>query len=160
MTKLEAAAKKDIARINTENSQALGAEMQILNNKQSVMQAVLNAERSVNNAKLEQANADLQSAKTQEAREAAAKRIYELTGSNAKLEYEAAIAAAHRRSKSAAALRHAEILAKNKKHNYKRQLLQIKLLKLITTQLSKLSAVGVAKDALQAQNQITAAVKN
>ena len=49
LTKLEAAAKKDIARINTENSQALNTEMQALNNKQSVMQAVLDAERSINN---------------------------------------------------------------------------------------------------------------
>ena len=160
-TKLEAAAKKNIASINTENSQALGAEMQILNNKQSVMQAVLNAERSVNNAKLEQANADLQSAKTQEAREAAAKRIYSLTISNAKLEYEAAIAAAKaEEQKVAAALRHAQILAEKQKTLLQEAIAAKKVTQAHYDAVEQAKrAVNVAEDNLQAQNQITLAVK-
>ena len=109
----EAAATKALAAAQREYQAALGTEQGDIDRKLSVTQAILNAEKQINNAKLQQANADLQSAKTQGERESAAQRIYDLTVSNAKLEYEATIAAAMaEQQKVEAALRHAEVLQK------------------------------------------------
>ena len=94
----------------------MGSEQGDIDRKLQVTQAVLNAEKEINNAKLQQANADLQGAKNQAEREQAAQRIYKLTVANAKLEYEATVASAQaEQMKVAAALRHAEALQKQVK---------------------------------------------
>ena len=54
----------------------------------------LSAEKQINDAKLQQAQADLQSATTLAEKESAIQRIYDVTVANAKLEYQATIAAA------------------------------------------------------------------
>jgi tape measure domain-containing protein len=102
-----------LAAAQREYQAALGGEQADIDRELQVTQAILNAEKQINDAKLQQANADLQAATNQAEREAAAQRIYDLTISNAQLEYEATIAAANAEmQKVEAALKHATMLEK------------------------------------------------
>ena len=108
-------ATKQLAVHQREYQAALGSEQADIDRKLQVTQAVLNAEKQINDAKLQQANADLTAATTAAERAAAAQRIYQLTISNAKLEYTATLMAAEaEQQKVEAAVRHAEALQKNK----------------------------------------------
>ena len=91
----------------------MGGDQGDIDRKLQVTQAILNAEKQINDAKLQQANADLQSATSLGEKESAIQRIYDVTVANAKLEYQATIAAAQaEQQKVEAALRHAEVLQK------------------------------------------------
>jgi tape measure domain-containing protein len=112
LKKEEAAATKALAAAEREYQAALGSEQGDIDRKLQVTQAVLAAERQINDAKLQQANSDLQAATNAAERESAIKRIYKITVENAKLEYEATVASAMaEQRKVEAAERHAKVLA-------------------------------------------------
>ena len=152
---------QQLAAAQREYQAALGGETGDIDRKLSVTQAVLAAEKQINDAKLQQAQADLQAASSQGEREAAAQRIYDLTISNAQLEYEATIAAAAaEQQKVEAALRaaealqtqiQAEVALQRSKGIYNDE--QQKALDLAQQQVTQADAN------LQAQNRITEAVQ-
>ena len=160
MKKLEAAATKELAAAQKEYQAALGGEQGNIEQELSVKQAILTAEKDINNAKLQQAQADLQSAQTQAEKEAAAQRIYAATVKNAQLEYAAAISAAQaEQQKVAAALRHAEILAQKQRVLLAEAEAADKVTQAHRDAVAEANrGIQVAQDAVAAQNAITAAV--
>ena len=160
MKKLEAAATKELAAAQKEYQTALGGEQGNIEQELSVKQAILTAEKDINNAKLQQAQADLQSAQTQAEKEAAAQRIYTATVKNAQLEYAAAISAAQaEQQKVAAALRHAEILAQKQRVLLAEAEAADRVTQAHRDAVAEANrGIQVAQDAVAAQNAITAAV--
>ena len=156
MKELEAAATKELAAAQREYQTALGGEQGNIEQELSVKQAILTAEKDINNAKLQQAQADLQSAQTQAEKEAAAQRIYTATVKNAELEYAAAQA---EQQKVAAALRHAEILAQKQRVLLAEAEAADKVTQAHRDAVAEANrGIQVAQDAVAAQNAITAAV--
>ena len=153
---------KKYSDLVSENSKLLQKDQNSIQRTLTVKQAVLNSEKQINDAKLQQAKHDLDSAKSQAEREQAAKRIYDLTITNAKLEYESTLAAAAaEQAKVEAALRGAKVLAdqieaevalEQAKGNYNeaQQTALDQADQLVTT----------ARENLSAQDKITTAIKN
>ena len=160
MKKLEAAATKELAAAQKEYQTALGGEQGNIEQELSVKQAILTAEKDINNAKLQQAQADLKSAETQAEKEAAAQRIYQATIKNAELEYAAAISTAQaEQRKVEAALRHAEILAQKQRVLLAEAEAADRVTKAHYEAVAEANrGIQVAQEAVVAQNQITAAV--
>jgi tape measure domain-containing protein len=85
---------QDLNALQRANNESLQSELTAIQQKVQIQQAVLDAEQAINEAKLQSAQYELDAATTQDARAAAAKKIYELTVEQAKLQYESTIATA------------------------------------------------------------------